>query len=175
MPAGRCEMTEGKRQAPDRRSRSRAGVRVWKPVTLGLVLLVGWGTATRGRSQVPAQTTVQATSLSPVQDSAAIEAVTRALAAELRCPVCQGLSIGDSPSELAQEMRDVIRDQLKSGKTADEVRQYFVAKYGEWILLSPKAEGFNLLVYLLPIVALLAGVGLVWRAVRRWTAAEGQG
>lgn len=99
-----------------------------------------------------------------------LEAQTTALASELRCPVCQGLSIQDSPSELALDMRDVIREQLRSGKSPDDVRQYFLDKYGEWILLEPKPEGFNLLVYLLPVAALLAGAAVVWRTVRRFTA-----
>jgi len=100
----------------------------------------------------------------------ALEAQTTALASELRCPVCQGNSIQDSPSELAQQMRDVIRDQLRAGKTPDEVREYFVDKYGEWILLSPRAEGLNLVVYLVPLLAIMIGGLVVWRSVRRWTA-----
>jgi cytochrome c-type biogenesis protein CcmH len=106
--------------------------------------------------------------LETARDSA-IEAMTTALASELRCPVCQGNSIQDSPSELAQQMRDVIRDQLRAGRTPDEVRAYFVDKYGEWILLTPKATGFNLVVYLVPLVVILVGGGIVWRNVRRWT------
>jgi cytochrome c-type biogenesis protein CcmH len=100
----------------------------------------------------------------------AIERMTTTLASELRCPVCQGNSIQDSPSELALQMRDVIRDQLRAGKTPDEVRAYFVDKYGEWILLAPKAEGLNLLVYFIPLAAVLTGGFIVWRTVRRWTA-----
>jgi cytochrome c-type biogenesis protein CcmH len=96
--------------------------------------------------------------------------MTTALASELRCPVCQGNSIQDSPSELAQQMRDLIRDQLREGKTPDDVRAYFVAKYGEWILLSPRAEGLNLVVYLVPLAVILIGGAVVWRTVRRWTA-----
>ena len=99
----------------------------------------------------------------------ALEAMTTRLASELRCPVCQGNSIQDSPSELAQQMRDLIRDQLRSGKSPDEVRAYFVDKYGEWILLSPKATGVNLVVYLVPFVAVLIGGLIVWRTLRRWT------
>ena len=106
--------------------------------------------------------------LSP-SDSVALEAATTSLASELRCPVCQGNSIQDSPSELAQQMRSVVRDQLRSGKTPDEVRAYFVDKYGEWILLSPRAEGFNLVVYIIPFVAILDGAFVVWRTVKRWT------
>jgi cytochrome c-type biogenesis protein CcmH len=102
-----------------------------------------------------------------------LEAQTTVLASELRCPVCQGNSIQDSPSELAQQMRDLIRDQLRSGKTPDEVRAYFVDKYGEWILLAPKASGFNLVVYVVPFVALLVGGYVVWRTVRRYVGATG--
>ena len=110
-----------------------------------------------------------------VQSDSALEAMTTALASELRCPVCQGNSIQDSPSELAQQMRDLIRDQLRSGKTPDDVRAYFVDKYGEWILLSPKAEGLNLIVYIVPFVALLLGGLVVWRTVRKWTHAPAAG
>ena len=105
------------------------------------------------------------------QSDSALEAMTTALASELRCPVCQGNSIQDSPSELAKQMRDLVRDQLRSGKTPDEVRAYFVDKYGEWILLAPKAQGLNLIVYLVPLAALALGGLVVWRTVRRWTSA----
>lgn len=119
---------------------------------------------------LPAQSVTRQPTQATQADSA-LEAMTTVLASELRCPVCQGNSIQDSPSELAQQMRDLIRDQLRSGKTPDEVRAYFVDKYGEWILLAPKAEGLNLIVYIVPFVALLVGGLVVWRTVRRWTAA----
>ena len=102
----------------------------------------------------------------PLPDSA-IEATTTVLASELRCPVCQGNSIQDSPSELAQEMRNLIRDQLRAGKSPDEVRAYFVDKYGEWILLVPKPQGVNLIVYLVPLLAVAVGGAVVWRTVRK--------
>ena len=104
-----------------------------------------------------------------------LEAQTTVLASELRCPVCQGNSIQDSPSELALQMRDLIRDQLRAGKTPDEVRAYFVDKYGEWILLTPKATGFNLVVYIVPLLVVLAGGAVVWRTVRRWTTTPADG
>ena len=98
-----------------------------------------------------------------------LEARTTAVAAELRCPVCQGLSIQDSPSELSQEMRGMVRDQLRAGKTPAEVKAFFVSKYGEWILLTPTAQGFNLLLYILPFVLLLGGAAVIVVVVRRWT------
>jgi cytochrome c-type biogenesis protein CcmH len=100
-----------------------------------------------------------------------LEARVRDVASKLRCPVCQGLSLQDSPSELSQEMKDVVREQLAAGKSEDEVVRYFVAKYGEWILLEPKASGFNIAVYALPVLILAGGALLVTVAVRRWTRA----
>ena len=107
-------------------------------------------------------------------DSAALEATVRELASELRCPVCQGLSIQDSPSELAQSMRALIREQIMAGKTPEEVRAHFVAGYGEWVLLRPRARGFNLAVYILPVLALLAGAILIVVLARRWSARTGE-
>ena len=98
-----------------------------------------------------------------------LEAQARQIAAELRCPVCQNLSAGDSPSELAQQMKGIILEQLKEGKSADEIKAYFVSKYGEWVLLSPPARGFGLLVWVLPYVVAVAGIVLVLLVVRRWT------
>ena len=102
-------------------------------------------------------------------DSANLEQRTSAVASQLRCPVCQGLSIQDSPSELAQQMRGVVRDQLAAGRTPEQVKQYFIEKYGEWILLEPEPHGFNILVYILPVVAVIAGAAVVIVAVRRWS------
>jgi cytochrome c-type biogenesis protein CcmH len=103
-----------------------------------------------------------------------LEARTTHLASQLRCPVCQGLSIQDSPSELAQQMRSLIRTKLDSGQTEEQVRAYFLERYGERILLAPKPSGFNLLVYLAPIALLVVGAGVVIVVVRKWTSAAGQ-
>jgi cytochrome c-type biogenesis protein CcmH/NrfF len=103
----------------------------------------------------------------------ALEEETKNVAAQLRCPVCQGLSIQDSPSELARQMKDVVREKLRAGETADQVKAYYVSKYGEWVLLTPPARGFNLAVYLLPFGALLGGIVLVFVLARRWIA-QGQ-
>ncbi|MEP6621896.1 MAG: cytochrome c-type biogenesis protein [bacterium] len=98
-----------------------------------------------------------------------LEARTAAVASELRCPVCQGLSIQDSPSDLSQSMKGVVREQLAAGRTPDEVKAYFVSKYGEWILLAPKASGFNILAYAVPFLIVLGGGVVIAVAVRRWT------
>ena len=93
----------------------------------------------------------------------------REIAAGLRCPVCQNLSVADSPSEMAQEMRGLVLDQLRAGKSREEIRAYFVSKYGEWILLSPTPKGFALLVWVLPGLGLLAALAGAVTALRRWT------
>ena len=114
---------------------------------------------------------VQATPApAPQPYDSALEARTKEVASVLRCPVCQGLSIQDSPSELSLQMKDVVRQQLSEGKSPEEVKAYFVSKYGEWILLEPKASGANLLVYLLPIALVLGGGVFIWVMVRKWSA-----
>lgn len=98
-----------------------------------------------------------------------LEARVRAVAAELRCPVCQGESILDSPAELAQQMKAVVRDQLREGRTPDEIKAYFVGRYGEWILLRPAMKGLNIALYVFPVLLVIGGLALVAMLVRRWT------
>lgn len=90
----------------------------------------------------------------------------QSLAAELRCPVCQGLSIADSPVPLAEEMRRIVREQLAAGATDQDVRDFFVARYGSWILLAPPVGGPDLLLWSAPGGFLLLGL-LVLVARRR--------
>ncbi len=101
-------------------------------------------------------------------DDPQLEAQVRELAAKLRCPTCRALSVQDSPSGMAQEMRDLIREQLRAGKTPEEVTAYFVERYGEWILLKPTAEGFNWTVWLLPVLMIAGGLVFVFLTARRW-------
>jgi cytochrome c-type biogenesis protein CcmH len=103
-------------------------------------------------------------------DAVDIDEQTRSIAQELRCVVCQNLSVADSPSEMAQQMRGVIREQLQAGKTSQEVKDFFVSKYGEWVLLSPTTKGFSLLVWVLPFAVLVLGLGLALWLLRRWSA-----
>jgi cytochrome c-type biogenesis protein CcmH len=119
--------------------------------------------AARAQSAAPAQV--------PPAD-AALEEETSRVASTLRCPVCQGLSIEDSPSDMARDMRGIVKEQLAEGKSPAEVREYFVRGYGEWILLEPRAEGFNLAVYILPVVLLLGGAAFLVVLTRRWSRAS---
>lgn len=91
----------------------------------------------------------------------------RALDTELRCPVCQGTSIADSPAVFAVEMRTVVREQLAEGASDDEVRAFFVERYGVWILLTPPTQGYEVAVWLAPVVVVAVGAGLLVRRSRR--------
>ena len=150
-------------ERPERTGVSRLG---WIGRALLLVVLV-----TSVVMLCAPRTQGQGAAAAPPQANTELDAQVRKLSAELRCPVCQGLSLADSPSELSQEMKDVVRSQLESGKSPDEVKAYFVGRYGEWILLEPTAEGWNLLVYALPLLLVLAGLAGVFFLARRWTLA----
>lgn len=88
------------------------------------------------------------------------------LAAELRCPDCQALSVAQSQTAAAAAIRRQIVDLLAAGETPDQVRAYFVDRFGQWILLAPSAA----FAWWLPLLALLAGVGLL-----AWWLARGRG
>lgn len=87
---------------------------------------------------------------------------------QLKCLTCQGESVADSPSIFGQQSRYVIRQQLQSGKSEQQVIQYFVSRYGDRILLSPQWQGFQLLAWLVPIGMLLIGLILVYTTLRTW-------
>ncbi|HXF75196.1 MAG TPA: cytochrome c-type biogenesis protein CcmH [Methylomirabilota bacterium] len=98
---------------------------------------------------------------------------TREIASELRCVVCQNLSVADSPSEMAQQMRAMVREQLEAGKSAEQIKEFFVSKYGEWVLLKPKTAGVALLLWVLPYVALALGIVAALYFAWRWTSGKG--
>lgn len=100
--------------------------------------------------------------LSPTIDERA-----RALDAELRCPICQGTSIADSPAAVASQMRGVVREQLAAGSSDQDVRDFFVARYGRWILLAPTTQGYDVMLWAAPVVLLGGGAWVVLRRVRR--------
>ena len=94
------------------------------------------------------------------------------LAAGLRCPVCQGLSVKDSDSPTARDIRADIRRRLDAGDSPDEVRQAYVDRYGQWILLRPGSSGFEALVWAVPAAALGGGSVVLGAAFWRWRRRE---
>lgn len=90
------------------------------------------------------------------------------VASQLKCPICQGESVADSPAPLAQQMRGVIRQQLQAGKSEQEVIQYFQTSYGDQIVWSPPWQGFSILAWLAPIGLLLGGAFLLFFVLRDW-------
>ena len=105
----------------------------------------------------------------PLAAAPVSEETVHEIGAQLRCVVCQSLSVADSPSETANQMRGIIRERLAAGDSPEQVKAYFVEKYGLWILLAPPREGFHLLVWVVPFVALGAGLVLVILLMRRWS------
>ncbi len=101
----------------------------------------------------------------PVAESRA-----RALSAELRCLVCQNQSIDDSDAQLAKDLRAIVRERIVAGDSDTAIRQFLVARYGEFVLLRPPFSAKTLLLWTLPFAAALGGAVLIWRRSRRRSA-----
>lgn len=90
----------------------------------------------------------------------ALEDRVREISHQLRCPTCQAQSVKESEAGLSVNMKNKIREMLKEGRSEKEIISYFVDRYGEWILRSPKKEGFNLVLWVTPLV-LVCAVGAI--------------
>ncbi|HTV68909.1 MAG TPA: cytochrome c-type biogenesis protein [Rhizobiaceae bacterium] len=92
-----------------------------------------------------------------VLSDSALETRAREISAELRCLVCQNQSIDDSDADLARDLRVLVRERLVAGDTDQQVVDYIVARYGEFVLLKPSFTGRNALLWGTPVLLLLAG------------------
>lgn len=108
----------------------------------------------------PPASFAQETPSQTIHEESAEDRQIREIAKELRCAVCQSESVADSGSTLARNMREVIRDKIREGESSSDIKAYFVSKYGDYILMEPRKTGFNWLLWLFPLIAILAG-GLV--------------
>lgn len=91
-----------------------------------------------------------------------------AIARQLFCPICQNTPLDVCPTQACHDWRELIRQMLGQGKSSDEIKQYFVDHYGARVLSEPPMTGFNWLTYVIPIVAFMIGVYLLFRAFRLW-------
>jgi cytochrome c-type biogenesis protein CcmH len=87
----------------------------------------------------------------------------------VKCPVCSGESVAESNVPASQEIRRQIAEQVQQGQSDDEIRSFYAAKYGQAILLTPSASGVNVLVWILPVVALAIGIAALVIVFRRWS------
>jgi cytochrome c-type biogenesis protein CcmH len=101
------------------------------------------------------------------QESAQLDQRTRELAHELRCLVCQNQTIADSNAPLAQDLRGQIREQLAAGRSDQEVLDYMVARYGDFVLYRPPFKASTLALWIGPFVLLALGAFVFWRRVAR--------
>ncbi len=99
-------------------------------------------------------------------DDPRAEARAKALMEELRCLVCQGQSIADSDAPMAGDMRSQVRVRIAAGEAPDAVRDWLVARYGNWVTYDPPFVADTALLWLTPLVALLGGIWLVFGRLR---------
>jgi cytochrome c-type biogenesis protein CcmH len=124
-------------------------------IRLAFLILFGWVSA--------------AAAVQPDEQLAdpALEGRARAISAELRCLVCQNQSIDDSDAPLARDLRLLVRQRLTAGDSDVAIRDYLVARYGDFILMKPPFETSTLILWLTPAIVLILGGGMaIWR-VRR--------
>ena len=88
-------------------------------------------------------------------------------ASALRCPMCTGLSVLDSDAGFSKQIKNEVAEQVKNGKTKDEILDFFVKRYGPWILREPPRTGFGLIAWIVPSSLLIFGPVLIWFFVWR--------
>lgn len=135
---------------------------------LGAGLAVWLASQTWAQAQPPAQAASAAATAAPLVADPALEARVMAVAQELRCLVCQNETIAASQADLAQDLRAQIRLKLQQGQSQQEIMDFMVARYGDFVRYRPAFKGTTLLLWLGPFAFLLtAAVGLAWVIHRR--------
>lgn len=140
-------------------------LKIWISIALGLILVAATVGAQEG-GDPRVETVVGAPNGAPIAGEELAE-VTESLTSRMRCPVCQGLSVAASSSPSALAMSAKAEALLARGYDEEQVLNYFESSYGEFIRLEPRAEGYNLLVWILPALGLIVGLALVWARLRR--------
>ncbi|WP_326543586.1 cytochrome c-type biogenesis protein [Pseudorhodoferax sp.] len=102
----------------------------------------------------------------PAAPDPALEARVHKLAAELRCLVCQNQSLADSNADLAVDLKNQVREQLRAGRSERDVLDYMTERYGDFVLYRPPVKASTLLLWGGPLLLLLIGALLYWRSLR---------
>ncbi|HZD11842.1 MAG TPA: cytochrome c-type biogenesis protein, partial [Candidatus Binatia bacterium] len=105
--------------------------------------------------------TLPAAAQEPVTDDEVNE-----VARNLFCPVCENTPLDSCPTQACQDWREEIRLQLSQGRSRQEIEQYFVNRYGARVLAQPRFQGFDVLVWILPVLAVIVGGFFFWRYLR---------
>ena len=111
---------------------------------------------------------VLAVALWPSSGTPTVRARTRSLASELRCVDCEGLSVAESSTASARQTRRDIEARIRRGQSDQDIRQVYVDRFGESILLKPSSSGIGVIVWALPVIVLVVGAGGLVLALRRW-------
>tara|TARA_B100001029_G_scaffold76642_1_gene62634 strand:+ start:252 stop:629 length:378 start_codon:yes stop_codon:yes gene_type:complete len=86
---------------------------------------------------------------------------------EIRCLVCQGQTIHESNSELAEDIKLLIREKIVEGESDDEIKQFLVEKYGEWVLMTPRFNQYTYLLWGTPLIIFILGFWLISKKVKK--------
>jgi len=103
----------------------------------------------------------------PLTDDPALEQRLRNLSQELRCLVCQNETLADSRAELAEDLRGEIREQMRAGKSDQEIVAFLTARYGQFVLYRPRVQPTTYLLWFGPFVVLLAGLAVLFRYIKQ--------
>jgi len=109
----------------------------------------------------------------PLAEDPALEARVMDLATVLRCLVCQNQTLADSNAELAVDLRNQVREQIKAGRSDEQIIDYLVARYGDFVLYRPPVKTTTVLLWAGPFVLLAAGLGGLLLTLRRRARAQG--
>jgi cytochrome c-type biogenesis protein CcmH len=132
--------------------------------TFLLLMLTAFGAGQKDYVPVDAETIARAeipgVPPGPPPPADQVDDIAHEISDKLRCPVCQGLSVADSNASTAVNMANHVRALVAKGYTEDDIREFFISTYGEWIVLDPEPEGLDTLIWLGP--GLVVGLGIAW-------------
>src|SRR6266540_4553149 len=111
--------------------------------------------------------TVSAQEARPLAEDPELEKRLTTLAKELRCLVCQNETLADSQADLAEDLRRQIREQMKAGKSDQEIISFLTQRYGDFVLYKPPVKSTTYLLWFGPFVLLLMGIAVLYRYLKR--------